>query len=454
MCASRLKPAVPGIDLQQAVDRLRLQPGGLAHPLGCAPGRRTQQDIDALGGQDAQDRVDDRRLADARSAGDDGDLRGERRAYRVGLARRQGEPGLTLHPGQGLARVDVGPWETARRDPQKTPGDRPFGPVQAAEEYAGDLPHRVGNHRAFGQLQVQRGADQLAGNLQEFGRERSQLFFRQAAVTLVHRFGQGIADARTDPDHRRLRDAEFHRDRVGGHETDAADVARETVRVLRHHLHGIGAVGPEYPHRPRRADAVAVQEHHDLADHLLLGPGVGDPLRPHLADAGHLAQTLRLALDHIEDLLAERPHQLAGVDRADTPDHARAKILLDAFDRGRFRGADEARPELLAVGAVVHPFSGARNPLPGRHHGGVADNRDQVAMPPRPGPEHTEAVLWIVEGDALDQPRQDLPVRGLLPPAGGGFHDVPSAGAVSSSLTNSKRRASAAEAARSSSSGS
>ena len=41
------EPAIPGVDLQQAVDRLRLQPGGLAHPLGRAPGRRAQQDIDA-----------------------------------------------------------------------------------------------------------------------------------------------------------------------------------------------------------------------------------------------------------------------------------------------------------------------------------------------------------------------------------------------------------------------
>ena len=156
-------------------------------------------------------------------------------------------------------------------------------------------------------------------------------------MAFVHRFGQRIADARANPDHGRLRDAELHRDGVGGHETDAADVAREAVRVLRHHLHGIGAVGPEYPHRPRRADAVAVQEHHDLADHLLLGPGVGDPLRPHLADADHLAQPFRLGLDHVEDLLAERPDQLAGVDRADAPDHARAEILLDALDGGTAR---------------------------------------------------------------------------------------------------------------------
>ena len=49
------EPAITGVDLQQAVNRLRLEPGGLAHPLGRAPGRRTQQDIDALGGQDAQE---------------------------------------------------------------------------------------------------------------------------------------------------------------------------------------------------------------------------------------------------------------------------------------------------------------------------------------------------------------------------------------------------------------
>ena len=318
----------------------------------------------------------------------------------------------------------------------------------------GDLPHRVGNHRAVGQLQVQRGADQLAGNLQEFGRERSQLFFRQAAMTLVHRFGQRIADARADPDHGRLLDAELHRDRVGRHETDAADVAREAVGVLRHHLHGIGAVGPEYPHRPRRADAVAVQEHHDLADDLLLGPGIGDPLRPHLPDAGHLAQPFRLGLDDIEHLLAERPDQLAGVDRADAPDHAGAEILLDALDRGRLGGAHEARLELLAVGAVVDPLARGGDPLPRSHHGGMADHGDQVAMPPRLRPQDAEAVLRVVEGDALDQTGQDLPVRGLWMLAGAGFHEVPSAGAVSSSLTNSKRRASAAEAPRSSSSGS
>ena len=107
--------------------------------------------------------------------------------------------------------------------------------------------------------------------------------------------------------HGGLRDPELHRDRIRRPEPDAPDVPREPVQVLRHHLRRVGAVGPEYPHRPRRADAVAVQEHHDLADNLLLGPGIRDPLRPHLADTGHLAQPpIYVSMPSVEDGSAVR----------------------------------------------------------------------------------------------------------------------------------------------------
>ena len=141
-------------------------------------------------------------------------------------------------------------------------------------------------------------------------------------MPLVHSLGQRIRDACAHPDRRRLLDAELHRDRVGRPEADAADVADEPVRVLRHDLDRVGAVGLEYAHRTRRAHAVPVEEHHDLAHHLLLRPGVGDASGAHRPDARHLAQPLRLRLDDIEDLPAERTDQLAGVDRADAPDRA------------------------------------------------------------------------------------------------------------------------------------
>ena len=150
----------------------------------------------------------------------------------------------------------------------------------------------VGHHRALGELQLERGVDHLGRDLEQLGGQRTQLVGRQAAMALVHRLGQGEGDAGPGPDHRRLLDAEPRRDLVGGLEADAADVAGQPVGVLGDHLDRVGAVGLEDPHRPRGADAVAVQEQHDLADHLLLRPAPPDALGALGADAGHLAQAL------------------------------------------------------------------------------------------------------------------------------------------------------------------
>ena len=100
---------------------------------------------------------------------------------------------------------------------------------------------------------------------------------------------------------------------------------------------------------------MAVQEQHDLADHLLLGPAVRDPRGALGPDAGDLAQALGRLLDDVEHGLAEGLHQLAGVDRADALDHAGAEIALDALQRGRRGGLEEGGLELQAVGAVVDP---------------------------------------------------------------------------------------------------
>src|SRR6266516_5412200 len=89
----------------------------------------------------------------------------------------------------------------------------------------------------------------------------------------VRRFGQRVGNPRTNPDHRCLFDAQLHRNGVGGLEADAADVAREPVRVLGHDLDGVGTVGLENPYRPRCADTVAVQKDHDLPHRLLFSPG-------------------------------------------------------------------------------------------------------------------------------------------------------------------------------------
>ncbi len=231
-------------------------------------------------------------------------------------------------------------------------------------------------------------------------------------MPLVHRLSQGEADAGADPHHGVLGDAELRRDLVGRLEADTADVAREAVRVLADDRHGLGAVGLVDPHRPGRADAVGVQEQHDLAHDLLLGPAGGDPRGAHGADALDLAQAAGVGLNDVEHCLAEALHQPLRIGRSDASDHARAEVALDALDRRRRCRLQEGGPELQAVRAVVRPGTGGLDPLAGRDHRGVADDGDEVALPARLQAQHAEAVFLVVERHPLDEPGQVLR-RGL-----------------------------------------
>jgi hypothetical protein len=97
--------------------------------------------------------------------------------------------------------------------------------------------------------------------------ERDQLIRWQPAVALVHRLGQRVRDASTQPDHGRLLDAELHCDRISGLKTDASNIPGESIGVLRHDLDGVRPIGLENAHRSRRPNPVAVKE--DLSDDLL-----------------------------------------------------------------------------------------------------------------------------------------------------------------------------------------
>ena len=67
------------------MDGFRLVPRRLAHALGGASRRRAEQHLHMLRFQDAQDRIHNRGLADARAAGDDEDFRAKRQLDRLFL---------------------------------------------------------------------------------------------------------------------------------------------------------------------------------------------------------------------------------------------------------------------------------------------------------------------------------------------------------------------------------
>ena len=245
----RLKLPVPGIDVEQAVNGLGLAAGALAEALRRTTGRRRQRNLDALGAEHLEDRVDQRGLADARTAGDDQDLREQSEPQRCPLALGERDAGPGLDPGHGLRRIDVRPGKHALLKGPETIRDGSFCPIQPGQEDAAAAVDLVRHDLAGLQLQVQRCLNERRRDLQQLLGHGHQFIEGQPAVAIVHGLGQREADAGARPDHGGLLDAQPGRDGVGRLEADAADVAGEPVGVLREHLDGVGAVGLEDAHR-------------------------------------------------------------------------------------------------------------------------------------------------------------------------------------------------------------
>src|SRR5690606_3055750 len=138
-------------------------------------------------------------------------------------------------------------------------------------------------------------------------------------------------------------------------EADAVNIQRQAIGILGHLENGFVAVGLVDPDRSRGADAVGLEKHHDVPDHLLFRPGCGDPLPPPGTDAFDLREALRRLLNNVEHRFPESPDQFPGEMRADAFHHARAQILFDTFQGTRRNHPKLARLELQAVLAVVDP---------------------------------------------------------------------------------------------------
>ena len=62
--------------------------------------------------------------------------------------------------------------------------------------------------------------------------------------------------------------------------------------------------------------------------------------------------------------------------------------------------------KLLAVGTIVDPFAGGRDPLASGNGCGVANHGYDVTMPARSGAQNAKAILGVVVGYSLDEARQ------------------------------------------------
>src|SRR5262249_45309273 len=139
-----------------------------------------------------------------------------------------------------------------------------------------------------------------------------------------------------------------------------------------------------------------------------------DAAEARLANPVHLEQTLRRALDHVENLLAKRCDKPAGQLRTNSADHPGPKIAPDAIDRRGRHYLQESRAELQPMLTVLLPLPTRLNALPGMHLDRRTKHRHELTMSLHLDAEHAESRLGAMEGDALHKPGQRLPTTLLV----------------------------------------
>ena len=289
--------------------RLCLVARRLGHALRGAPGRRGEHHAVAALLAQPQDGADYRRLSRAGAARYDHDLGVDGARYRLALRLGEGHLHFAFEPRYRGVRVygfavvwlfgDAA--QVFRRVGLRVvEGGKVDGAfvLAAAGDFLDDDVSREARLLYARSRNFFRDAELFRG-------ERGEHFARHVDVALAREVVERVVYSRRDAVGRVVRHAELLRYRVGGGEAYALHVERYLVRVGLHHLERRRAVFFEYAHRVARADAVALEEHHDLAHVALFAPRLPRRLGLRAADALDLGEAHRVVVEYLRRLRAE-----------------------------------------------------------------------------------------------------------------------------------------------------
>jgi len=202
------------------MDRLCLDAGALGQALCGTTGRGTERDPDGLREKDFEDRVDQSRLSDTRTAGDYEHLGSERDTNSLSLALGKHQLRPLLDPRNGLVDINGGPGRLSGAERLQLLGDFALGSVKCSKEDATAAFEIVGNDGTTLEFEVRRRLHQFGRHFEQLFGEGNELFDRKTAMPFIHRLGERIGDPGADADQRCLLDAELGRDLIGRSEAD------------------------------------------------------------------------------------------------------------------------------------------------------------------------------------------------------------------------------------------
>lgn len=260
---------------------------------------------------------------------------------------------------------------------------------------------------------VEGGGDEGGVYGEEFGGFLDQVGLGGVGVAVVGHLVKGVDNARFETGGVVSGEAEGLGDFVGGFESYAEDVAGEAVGVGLDDLEGFGGVGFVDFDGEVGADAVPMEEEHDVFDLFLLEPGGFDLGGAFGADVGDFAQAVGVVFDDVEGVRAEGGDDAVGEFGADAFDEAGAEVAADGVYGGGEGLFADFDLELVAVFGVVGVGALEFEVFARGQFREVADEGDQAfavyavrgecgAAAVRFEPDDAVAVFGVVVGDALD----------------------------------------------------
>ncbi|OPY68827.1 MAG: hypothetical protein A4E63_01926 [Syntrophorhabdus sp. PtaU1.Bin050] len=326
-----LKGSTAGAELKKTVQGLGLVSGGFRHPLCCPSRWRGKEDSLAHFTVNPYDCVDNRGFSCTRPPGYHHCLGVHRCLDRLNLFLRKGKAQGLLGPlnclidiyeaklfgktGKGLEHP--GNSKLSHVEPGKINGPR-IGcrKPEIRREYV------FNDNLSFGCDTLKGVGDFVLRHLENIGAFFHKIPVRVIDMAVIGEFIKYVDDPRLGPHGGILGNSQLLGDPVRRNETYAEDVHSQPVGVFAHHLYRIPAVMSVNLDRVGRAHPLALKEHHDLPDLLLLLPGVLDHLDPFFPDTRYFVKPFNVAFYDGQGFLAKGGNQSFRHDRADPLDHA------------------------------------------------------------------------------------------------------------------------------------
>ena len=352
-----LEAAGGRVDFQETMDGLRLAPGLIGHAAGGAAGRGGECDRELRRRDGSEQRLEQRRLANAGAAGDHRHLGAGHQRQRLALGRAEMHAFACFEVLDGRIDINPPPGRPPLGQCLQSAGDGTLEACEAADSQKGGAIDVEGFDVALGDRPFHFGGDGIGIDTEQSLGPFEHIGTRHGGVTVVGGALDGMGDTGPDAFRCGAIDAELLGDLVGAGKADATHLAGETVRVFFDQLHRLRSQHLPDGDGARSADTLVLEGDHHVLHRLALAIALGNAGGGLLAKARNGDEPHRFVLDDVERFRPEHLHDALGHGRPDPGNQTGAEKADHRVLACWLVGLDAIGAELQTMDLVGHPLA-------------------------------------------------------------------------------------------------